>query len=364
MTKDELLKLAHDAIGAYMAATDSEEDAKAHSLMAEAFFKIKEALAQPEQELVALLKALEAAREWIGAAPHGDNCFLHDDGEYNRCFCGKDSIENYIDGVLENTTPPQPKEPEQEPELGGHDVLFPVGITRPTAEEVSRKPEQVWVEGYGENSSGFVKAQPEQEPVAWEKEYSVINAFYGSRVALRSQLLLMRHIDDGLHILQLIGASALAKAAFCLHPIVQNNEAVNVSWSPAYQLACEYRDKANAYLCRPDTDWVTTSEDVRFVVGDMSNDCRAMLIADKRQNYGDFITAHFGKHVRSQQLDRYFRLWLSFLEGTPPPQRKPLSDEQIGEIGRKYEKFDNQGNEFFARWGFARAIEAAHGIKE
>ena len=46
------------------------------------------------------------------------------------------------------------------------------------------------------------------------------------------------------------------------------------------------------------------------------------------------------------------------------PQRKPLSDEQIGEIGRKYEKFDNQGNEFFARWGFARAIEAAHGIKE
>ena len=46
------------------------------------------------------------------------------------------------------------------------------------------------------------------------------------------------------------------------------------------------------------------------------------------------------------------------------PQRKPLSDEQIGEIGRKYEKFDNQGNEFFARWGFARAIEAAHNIKE
>ena len=48
----------------------------------------------------------------------------------------------------------------------------------------------------------------------------------------------------------------------------------------------------------------------------------------------------------------------------PTPKLKPLSDEQIGEIGRKYEKFDNQGNEFFARWGFARAIEAAHGIKE
>ena len=36
----------------------------------------------------------------------------------------------------------QQKEPEQEPNLGGHDVFFPVGITRPTAEEVSRKPAQ------------------------------------------------------------------------------------------------------------------------------------------------------------------------------------------------------------------------------
>lgn len=33
-------------------------------------------------------------------------------------------------------------QPEQELALGGHDVFFPIGITRPTAEEVSRKPEQ------------------------------------------------------------------------------------------------------------------------------------------------------------------------------------------------------------------------------
>jgi len=46
----EAMKLAHDALGAYMAATDDDEDAKAHSLMAEAFFALKERLAQPEQE--------------------------------------------------------------------------------------------------------------------------------------------------------------------------------------------------------------------------------------------------------------------------------------------------------------------------
>ena len=51
MTPQErkIMELALEALGAYMSATDSEEDAKAHNLMAEAFFKIKEALAEPEQ---------------------------------------------------------------------------------------------------------------------------------------------------------------------------------------------------------------------------------------------------------------------------------------------------------------------------
>jgi hypothetical protein len=164
--------------------------------------------------------------------------------------------------------------------------------------------------------------QPDQEPVAWAKEYAAINEFYGKQTANRSRLLLMRHIDDGLHILALNGASDMAKVAFCLHPIVQNNEAVDVSWSSAYSLACEYRDKANAYLCRSDTDWISTAEDVQSVVGEMTDDCRAMLIADKRQNYGDFIATHYGKHARSKELDRYFRLWLAYLEGSTPPRRE------------------------------------------
>jgi hypothetical protein len=47
-----------------------------------------------------LYNALEAAIEWVESSSHGDNCFLHDSGEYNRCFCGKDSLENYIDQIL------------------------------------------------------------------------------------------------------------------------------------------------------------------------------------------------------------------------------------------------------------------------
>jgi hypothetical protein len=167
-------------------------------------------------------------------------------------------------------------------------------------------------------------AKPEQEPVAWAKEYAAINEFYGKQTADRSGLSLMRHIDDGLHILTLNGASDTAKAAFCLHPLVQNSEVVDVSWSPAYSLACEYKGKANAYLCRPDTDWVSSVGDVQSIVGEMTDDCRAMLIADKRQNYGDFIAAHYGKHLRSKELDRYFRLWIAYLEGyaTPPAAQR------------------------------------------
>ena len=50
MTKDEALKLALEALGAYLCATDDDEDVKAHNLMAEAFFKLKEVLAQPPEE--------------------------------------------------------------------------------------------------------------------------------------------------------------------------------------------------------------------------------------------------------------------------------------------------------------------------
>ena len=49
---------------------------------------------------------------------------------------------------------------------------------------------------------------------------------------------------------------------------------------------------------------------------------------------------------------------------TTPPQRKPLTDEQIYTEARKHEKFAKDGREWYDRGSFARAIEAAHNIKE
>ena len=48
-----------------------------------------------QQALEALALAMDNLRE------HGDNCFLHDEGEYNSCFCGKDSLTNHLQSTVE-----------------------------------------------------------------------------------------------------------------------------------------------------------------------------------------------------------------------------------------------------------------------
>jgi len=50
---------------------------------------------QADKEVVA---KLEAAIERIRSTPHDDNCFLHNDGgEFDRCFCGKDGLLNWLE---------------------------------------------------------------------------------------------------------------------------------------------------------------------------------------------------------------------------------------------------------------------------
>jgi len=144
-------------------------------------------------------------------------------------------------------------------------------------------------------------------------EYESICSFYGNGCAQRSGVPFMNHIDEGIEILTNIGASTDAILAFCIHPIVQNDEDFDVTWSSVFELAKEYRDKANSFLCREENDHIVSLAQVRNRVGKMSIDCIDMLIADKLQNQKDFVKYHRGKHERSDQLDQYFNLWIAFL---------------------------------------------------
>lgn len=154
-------------------------------------------------------------------------------------------------------------------------------------------------------------------------EYLAIQGYYADRTAERSGVPLMNHIDEGLKILQDLGASEVVWRAFCIHPLVQDSVAQDLAWSRGYNLACEYRDKANSYLCAPRNDWVKTVKDMKRIVGRMSKDCALMLKADKLQNQKDFWKYHQHNHVRRVELEAYFILWLKYLETILNPKRNP-----------------------------------------
>lgn len=148
---------------------------------------------------------------------------------------------------------------------------------------------------------------------AESKEYRAIAADYGDRRARRSGVFLMNHIDEGLAVLRWIGASDEARRAYCLHPLVQADEDLGRTFPRVAELtddprvlclALEYRSVANAYLSHRQV----ASED-EIALGPLEG-VRQMLVADKVQNYKDFVLAHRGRHARSAELERYFDTWL------------------------------------------------------
>jgi hypothetical protein len=159
--------------------------------------------------------------------------------------------------------------------------------------------------------------------------YELIRGFYGERRARRSGVLLLQHIDEGLTILDAIGASSDAKDAYCLHPILQSDADLTAAFAPGgaldrvsdlsprvLVLAMEYRSVANAYLS---TRCVTSPDEIRL---SPLAEVQQMLVADKIQNRKDFERHHKGIHPRSEILDDYFRRWLARLEITDDRYRE------------------------------------------
>ena len=146
-------------------------------------------------------------------------------------------------------------------------------------------------------------------------EHQLISAHYGDGRAKRSGVRLMNHIDEGLKILEKLGASERAARAFCLHPLFQtdkdllNTYGTDLSVYDPYvlTLVVEYRNTANAALSVRD---IIHPSEIELSPLEEVND---MLRADKLQNYKDFLKYHSKTHPRAMALDIYFRCWIQRL---------------------------------------------------
>lgn len=174
-------------------------------------------------------------------------------------------------------------------------------------------------------------------------EYAAIEGHYGIRRAERSKVLLINHIEEGIVIIGALDGKlpdgrsfreTPACAGYCLHPLFQNdNDLLTVGQRYAHgahrplagpvMLTMEYRWRANAWLSdkvsrhyagvdRAGNPVLEMRFDGSPDAGDLP-EVRAMLIADKVQNYKDFLAHHKGTHARSDELDLYFRTWLDHL---------------------------------------------------
>lgn len=154
--------------------------------------------------------------------------------------------------------------------------------------------------------------------------YKYIQQFYGDKKAQRSGVKYMNHIDEGIAILDFLCAPRDAIEAYCLHPMFQCDKELKESMSNSTLMSVvdketiinliEYRNKANNFLS-PHVDNRTPSLSPLVIVN-------WMLLADKIQNYKDFLKYQTHPGITSNptmstekwnDLDVYFQMWLSLL---------------------------------------------------
>lgn len=150
--------------------------------------------------------------------------------------------------------------------------------------------------------------------ITYTVEYKLIQEYYGCRTANRSNVPLINHIHEGDYILWSLGNSISSRKAFCLHPLIQNDEDMKANLSIfentevdqyAVYLALEYRNIANQYLSHRK---ISSIDEIKLSPVEEVN---WMLLADKVQNYKDFIIYHKENHPRSDELTEYFENWLA-----------------------------------------------------
>ena len=136
--------------------------------------------------------------------------------------------------------------------------------------------------------------------------------FYGKRSS--KDVPYMKHIDEGLLILQHLKVEEYVMAAYAVHPLFQTPDMLLKIWGNKEYLAIdkhililamEYRNKANAFVCRERTDHYEMKDMPIIVMPEVKN----MLIADKVQNHANFRRHYSEDHPRREKIKKYFEMW-------------------------------------------------------
>lgn len=150
----------------------------------------------------------------------------------------------------------------------------------------------------------------------YSNNFKIIQTFYGTQRAKRSQVPLINHILEGVVVLNNVDNTLFeAYDAYALHPIFQTDDnlvgifrgdikGIDTISQKVIALSMEYRRSANSYL--------STSTRDRYLPSPLPG-VKEMLIADKVQNRKDFEQYHLGTHLRSKELDAYFHDWMDIL---------------------------------------------------
>jgi hypothetical protein len=151
------------------------------------------------------------------------------------------------------------------------------------------------------------------KPVSLPIALEFIQSCFKDRVSKRSREPYMRHITEGLQILDLLGADEFTRVLFCLHPLYQmekeweeqKSALARIFPMSVHAAGFDYHCTANS--CLPRTG--------RQPVLSRWHEVNVALVADKAQNYAAFLRTIAGTHPDADELHRYFRAWISKLQG-------------------------------------------------
>ena len=152
--------------------------------------------------------------------------------------------------------------------------------------------------------------------------YRLICASYAGKVARRSGVPYLNHVQEGVYMLvRTLGWRERVVAAYCVHPIFQSDRSMSRVLDGGIDarglaveevvLAMEYRRVANAYVSTMRPKAVDEIELSPLA------EVNAMLVADKVQNKKDFMGHMFkrvGRASYARASDRYVGYFESWLE--------------------------------------------------